>query len=317
MTLSRAILLAAPLPLLLYAGLGRTESPELAEEQARARCATRLSLAVLGRSPSPELLSAADPQAEIDTLLESEAFIGNFSRFVNSQLNDEPGEMPAEDATFYLARHVLREGRPWHELFDGPYRVRPIEVDGSPSAEVVEDPDGLGYFRSPVWMRRYAGNEEDGYRLSAAYRILQNVTGLSVDAVQNVPDDQPLDSDGRKAPACAGCHYDSWFALDKVARVLSRRDGEGMDMSFLPPDEGPQQILDGRMVSDDAELVSALVDSVDFRFRTCRLAFQYLYGRSELTCEAPLFDACVDAFEQSGDVRAALRTIATDPGFCE
>ena len=285
-------------------------------EQARTRCATRLSLALTGQSPDAELLAADDPQEHVDRLLASPAFINSFARFVNSQLNVEPGEVPAEDATYYLARHILQQDRPWHELFDGPYRVVPTRTpDGKPSAEVREDDGGLGYFRSPVWMRRYAGNEEDGYRLVSAYRIQQNIIGLELSGVESVPD-ADLTATGRMAAECRGCHYDSYFALDKVAKVLSRRQGEGNNMTFIPPDEGPQEVA-GQMVSSDAELVSALVSSVDFRFRTCRLAFTFLFGRGENTCEGPLFDACMDAFESSGRVQDAVKVLATDPGFCE
>ena len=317
MRLRIASVLAIAAALALTATQARTEDPDVAEERARVRCATRLSTALLGRAPSPELLASPDPQAEVDALLRENAFIGNFSRFVNSRLNDEPGEIPAADATFFLVRHILRNDRPWREVFDGPYRVEPAENNnGNPTARVVDDPDGLGYFRSPVWMRRYAGNEEDGYRLTAAYRIMQNTIGLDVSAVNTAPD-QDLSATGRMAAACRGCHYDSFFALDHAARVLSRRSGEGDDMTFIPPNEGPQQLLDGRTIANDAELVATLVDSVDFRFRTCRLVFEYAYGRAENSCEAPLFDACVDAFEQTGDVRDALATIVRDPSFCE
>jgi hypothetical protein len=286
-------------------------------ERARLRCATRLSLALTGQSPGADLLAAADPQAQLDQLLANPDFMNRFARFVNSRLNDEPGEVPAEDATFFLARHILQQDRPWHELFDGPYRVAAITGDnGRPSAEVRDDEGGLGYFRSPRWMRRYAGNEEDGYRLVAAYRIQQNIIGLEIDGVDSAPD-MDLTAAGRMAAECRSCHYDSYFALDKVAKVLSRRQGEGNEMSFIPPDEGPQEVLGSHTIASDADLVAALVSSVDFRFRTCRLAFEFLYGRGENSCEAPLFDACVDAFEASGRVQDAIKALAADPGFCE
>ncbi|HLU66644.1 MAG TPA: hypothetical protein VKZ63_10230, partial [Kofleriaceae bacterium] len=283
---------------------------------ARVRCATRVSLALTGRSPSEELLAAADPQSMARALMATPEFADYFARFVNASFNPEPGMSPAEDASYYLARKIIEEGRPWAELFNGPYRVRPVDIDGKASAEVIDDPDGLGYFRSPVWMRRYAGNEEDGYRLTAAYRILQNTVGLSVDGVDNVPD-ADLSATGRMAPACRGCHYDSWFALDKVAKILSRRQGEGDQMTFIPPDEGPQEILGGITIGNDAELVNALVESDDFRFRVCRMSFQFLYGRDETTCEGTLFDACMAAFAESGEIQSALEVIVTDPGFCE
>lgn len=282
-------------------------------ERLRKRCASRLSLALTGQAASAELLAAADPQAQVDALLGSDAFVDQFARFVNSRLNDDPGEMQRDDAPFFLARYILQNRRPWHELFDGKYRV---ETTGTPPmTRVVDDPDGLGYFRSRGWLVRYAGNEPDGYRLNAAYRIQQNIIGLDVGAVTSAPGED-ISATGRQAPACSGCHYDAYFALDKVAKVLSRRVGTGEDMTFVPPDEGPQQVLDGRMISDDRELVAALVGSTDHQFRTCRLAFEFLYGRPEATCESALFDRCVDAYTQSGDIRAALRTLAQDAGFC-
>ncbi|MDQ3365216.1 MAG: hypothetical protein M3680_07295 [Myxococcota bacterium] len=296
----------------------RSAAHEAPDEAARVRCATRLSLSLTGRAPSAELLASADPQAQADALLADPTFVEQFARFVNSELNPEPGETPASDASYFLARHVLESQRPWHELFDGPYRVEPVPASaGMPAtARVVADPEGLGYFRSRPWMLRYAGDEEQGYRLNAAYRIQQNIIGLDVGAVTSVPG-ADISATGRLAGACRGCHYDSYFALDKVAKVLSRRTGPANAIVFQPPTEGPQALLDGRMIANDAELVEALVDSTDHKFRTCRLAFQYLYGRPEASCEAALFDQCIDAYTATGDVRAALRTIVQDPGFCE
>lgn len=123
------------------------------DEAARVRCATRLSLSLTGRSPSAELLAATDPQAQVDALLSDDAFVERFLRFMNSELNPEPGETPAADATYFLARHILQNNRPWRELFDGAYRVVAVPAaDGNPAtAEVVDDPAGLGYFRSRPW----------------------------------------------------------------------------------------------------------------------------------------------------------------------
>jgi hypothetical protein len=288
------------------------------DDAARVRCATRLSLSLTGRPPSATLLASADPQAEIDTLLADDAFIDQFSRFVNSAMNTEPGMTPAADATYFLAQYVLRNNRPWHELFDGQYRVEPVPATAtSPAtAQVVADANGLGYFRSRPWMVRYAGNEEDGYRLTAAYRIQQNVIGLDVGAVTNAPG-VDISSTGRMATGCRSCHYDQYFALDKVAKVLSRKTGPDDNIVFVAPTEGPQSVLDGKTIGNDAELVAALVESTDHKFRTCRLAFQFLYGRPEASCEAELFDKCIDAYTTTGDMRAVLRTIATDPGYCE
>src|SRR5205814_109905 len=133
-----------------------------------------------------------------------------------------------------------------------------------------------------------------GYRLVSAYRILQNTTGLDLTAVTNA-DGVDITAKGREASGCRGCHYDGWFALDKVAKILSRRKGLGDKMTFEPPSEGPQTLLGGKTISNDEELLTALVGSDHYRFNTCRLAFQFLYGRAETTCEGATFDTCVDA----------------------
>lgn len=298
----------------LVAGL--TATTALAQDavtRERDRCATRLSIAVLGQSPSSTLLGELDPKTQIPMMLESTAFINRFSRFVNAEMNDEPGMMPAEDAAFYMAREVLTRKLPWKEMFLGKWRV---ETDSNNTTRVVADPDGLGFFRSPAWLVRYAGNEEDGYKLSTAYRIMNNVIGLQLVPATNAPD-VDISSTGRMAQGCRGCHYDGPFALDKVARVLTKRVGEGEDMTFAPSTEAPQEILGGQIIQDDRQLVEALVNSEDFRFNTCRLVFKYLYGRNEYTCEGPVFDRCMDAFAAAGTVQAAIAAVAGDASFCQ
>jgi hypothetical protein len=181
---------------------------------------------------------------------------------------------------------------------------------------VTADPNGLGYFRSTPWMHRYAGNEEAGYRIVSAYRILQNTTGLALTATTAVVGVDRT-ATGREAPACRGCHYESWYALDKVARTLTRRKGTGDNMTFTAPTDGPQQILGGQTITNDKELVTALVASTNFRFNATRLAFKYLYGRPETTCEGAVFDKAVAAFDTKGSIKDALATIAKDPTFCQ
>lgn len=276
---------------------------------AHERCATRLSIAFLGKSATPAELAAANPQEAVDGLLKDPAFIERFARFVNSKMNPEPGMLPGDDASYTLSKFLLTDGtKPWKEMFVGPYVV---------TDTVAPDPNGLGYFRSDAWMKRYAGNELAGYRLTAAYRILQNTTGLELTAVTNVDDPNKLTADGRKDSACAGCHYKGWYALDLVARVLSKRGGTDTDIKFIPSTEGPQTILGGQTIRDDKELVEALVASDDFKVHTCRLAFQFLYGRAETQCEGPIFDKCVDAFTATGTMQSALGAIAKDPGYCQ
>lgn len=313
-TLRRAATALGPIlagALALTVGLAKPQratadgAAEAAEK--RERCATRLSIALLGQSPTAELLAAQDPQASVDTMLKDPDFVERFSRFVNSQFNPEPGANVQEDASYTLAKYVMTNDKPWKDMFVGPYDV---------TDTVTDDPDGLGYFRSTAWMRRFAGNELAGYRIVAAYRILQNTTGLALTATTAV-DGVDLSAQGRQAPACAGCHYQNWYALDKVAKILSKRNGEGNNMTFTPPNEGAQQILGGKAIANDKELVESLVASENFKFNACRLAMGFLYGRDENTCEAKVFDACVDAFTAKGTMTAAVATIAKDPTFCQ
>lgn len=282
------------------------------DPQRAERCAVRVAIALTGKSPSAALLSSTMPQAQIPALLESPEFIERFARFTNSQFNDAPGASSADDAPYHLAKKILTEGKPWRDLFVGPYDVALV----SGQVQVKDDPNGLGYFRSKAWLERYAGNEENGVKLATAYRILQNTTGIKLKAAVQVPG-QDFSATGRQAAECRGCHYDGWFALDRVASVLTRKVQDGMTIRFEAPTAGPQQLLDGRTISDDKELITALVGSTDFEFRVCRLAFEFLYGRKELACEGPTFDRCIDAFRAEGTVQAALKAVSTDPAYCQ
>lgn len=275
----------------------------------REQCATRLAIAFTGVSAAPTLFSSPDPQAGVNALLGDARFIERFSRFMNSRLNPDPGDNAGEDASYFLTKHIVQNNRPYAELFTGAYGVDAMGA-------VTTDANGLGYFRTRSWMVRYAGNEQAGYRLVSAYRILQNTTGLRLSATTNVVG-VDLSTTGRTALACRGCHYDGWFALDKVARVLSMRKGTGATMTFTAPTAGPQIILDNRTISNDRELVTALVASDHFKFNACRHAFNFLYGRDESTADAAVFDKCVDALTSQGTMQAALSAVAKDPSFCQ
>ncbi len=281
------------------------------DPQRAERCAVRVGIALTGKSPSAALLSAANPQLEVDALLESDAFIERFARFINTTFNDTPGTNSVDDATYHLARHLLVNGKPWKDLFIGPYDV--AQVNGQ--VQVRDDVNGLGFYRSKAWLERYAGNEEDGVKLATAYRMLNNTTGLKLNAAVQTPG-ADFSATGRQNGACRGCHFDGWFALDRVASVLTKKVQSGETITFTAPTAGAQQLL-GQTVANDRELMTALVNSPAFDFRVCRLAFQFLYGRNELSCEGPLFDRCIDAFRAGGTIQAALSTVATDPSYCQ
>ncbi|MBX3203412.1 MAG: hypothetical protein KF764_00025 [Labilithrix sp.] len=293
------------------------ESATVDAAEKAEKCTTRLFTAMVGEGATPEALASSNPQASFAALVVDPRFQERFSRFINSQFNATPGATPAEDASYYLARFVLTENKPWSDMFVGRYDVAPSNAQQAGSeARVTDDPNGLGYFHSRAWMVRYAGNEAAGIRIVAAYRMMQNTIGLTLAATTNAPE-VDLSASGRKAAQCAGCHYNPWFALDKVAAVFGTKTGMGDTTRFTAPAGGPQSILGGVMVSNDRELAEALVANEAFNVNACRLAYRYLYGRIENSCEGPVFDACVDAFKKDKKITSALAVVAKDPTFCE
>ena len=279
------------------------------------RCATRLSISFLGKSPSADLLASADPKTAVDQMLSNPDFIERFARFTNSQFNEQPGESTAEDASYHFASYVLRNGKPWSDMFLGTYGVN--VNDGN--VTISDNTNGLGYFRTNAWRDRYAGNEEAGLKLQAAYRIMNNVVGLHLVASTNAPD-ADVSATGRQAGGCKGCHYDSWYALDHVANILERvnRNPDNGDITgYTAYTGGAQNILGGKQIANDRDLVQALVDSENYGFNACRLAFKFLYGRTENKCEGPVLDRCMDSFKAQGTIQSALASIAKEPGFCQ
>jgi len=288
---------------------------QTAEElDKRERCAVRVAIALTGKAPTADLLSSVDPQARADSLIDTTDFIERYARFINTTFNRTPGATAEADAPYYLAWEVLQKRKPWKELFLGNYRV---EKNAADTVVVVPDPQGLGYFTSPAWMKRYAGNEPNGIVLSMAYRIFNNTIGLKLVPSTNAPD-ADITATGRSAVGCRGCHYDGMYALDLAASVLPKRvDVTGGDMVFEPPEGSPVTMMGGHTVTNMKDLVTTLVESESFRFRTCRLAFNFLFGRNENRCEAPAFDRCMREFRSEGTLQAAVAAIVKDPGFCQ
>lgn len=284
--------------------------------QDAATCANKLSIALKGVSANAQLLADPAPQGQVGALLKTPEFIERFSRFINSAFNRVPGANDLEDTAYTLAKYVLNNDKQWHEIFDGKYNI--TKPQGSNTVQVTEDANGLGYFHTDVWLKRYAGNEAAGYKLTTAYRIQQNIIGLTLVAAAAMPG-VDFSLNGRQSATCRGCHFDSPFALDVIARVLPRRVGTGDEMTFTPPPASdiPQTILGGIQISNDNDLVAALVNSDSFRFNTCRLAFRFLYGRPETKVDAPVFDACMTGFTADGKVQTALAAVAGDPSFCQ
>lgn len=295
-----------------------------AQLQAR-RCWEKTSLAMLGTTRLPRIdkyygpLPPADFQPDyIEHLFGTNpdqanvgSFPNRFAAFVNAKWQREQSTQPERNAPFFIARHVLNKNLPWRQTFVGRYDIDFFEGHNA----VFDAPTGLGYFRVKKWLQVYAGNEAQGYKLSTAYRIINNTLGVKLTAAANntaVPDSSAT---GRAAPGCTGCHFESPYPLDTIARVLTRRSGTGDQMTFTPSTDGPQTLW-GHTVADDEALVTLLINSEQFTFNTCRLVFEFMYGRPESTCEAPIFDACVNAFEASGTIQAAVMAIVRHPDFC-
>ncbi|CAN5735734.1 hypothetical protein BH09MYX1_BH09MYX1_18090 [soil metagenome] len=318
----RKVLVSATLAIALTGAIAgalttghHAKAGETDQADANARCATRLSIALLGDAPAADLLASQTPQASVDTMVTAPAFRDRWASFVNSQFNGGPATDPTQDAVYFMARWILTNDKPWKDLFVGAYDVA-VSTDKK-SLDVVPNANGLGYFRTKPWMLRYAGNEEAGIRISAAYHMIQNSTGFEVPASVAKPGEDRSAS-GRQASGCTGCHYQPWFALDKAATVLSRKkvDGTTGAVSFDTSTVQPTQLL-GKTLTNDADLVKTLVDSEYFDFAQCRLVFKFLYGRSENQCEALVFDKCVDALRTTGKIQPAIAVVAKDAAYCQ
>ncbi len=289
--------------------LSAAASAQALTQEQRERCATRLAANVLGQSPSTALLAAADPRTEVPAMLQTTTFIDRFAGFIQARFSPEPNVFASQDTPYYLTRKILTDGKPWADLFVGPYVFTRAagDTNGVQAPVITEDPAGFGYTQSADWRRRYAGNELQGYRLVHAYRLINNALGMELKAALNT---NGVSADGRKASTCSGCHYHPIVGLDLIARVLPLRNGTA-------PADVPQTLLGGKVISTEKELLQALVDSPDFKFNVCRTAMRYAYGRAEYKCEGPVFDACMTAFNATPTMQAALSSILRHPTYCQ
>ena len=274
---------------------------------AAAQCEGRAYRVLMGTANSYPTSAES-----IDAALKTPNFVNTFAGFANSQFNKVPVAARNGDSGYRVIAHVLGSGLKWREAFVGHFRVPNKDY-----SSVEDDPEGVGYFTSEGWLQQYAGNEPDGYLLGAANRILQNTIGYDrVASANNSAAGLPNNAEGRRAPACTGCHYDGPYALDFIARVLPRkRVSPQGSVTFVPAPPAPQPILNTSL-STQRELLETLVDSEAFRFASCRLAFKFVFGREEYSCEAELFDRCVDVFTETGMMQDAIKTLVTDKGFC-
>lgn len=282
-------------------------------DDATARCTRRMSH-LLGMSfrGNVSALGGATPQQKVREWLDTQQAIRSFARFTNARFNPEPATNLSEDGVYAAVRFVLQNKKPWRELFTGRYLINHT------NNIITEDAaaPALGYFGSLGWQKRYLGNAPDGLMLRAAYRVMQNTTGLAL-APSAVNFEGDATATGRERAECRGCHFDSPWALDKAASLLPRKVGVGGAAKAQLVPVTPQVLLGGREVRDFEHLVEVLTQGDAFEFRACRLAFEFTLGRPEAGCEAQLFDRCVDAFRQTGQMKDALATILEDPAWCE
>ncbi len=273
-------------------------------------CGRRLSM-TLGLYWRTQALGA-EPQARVRELLARPEVVRTFASFINSRFNDQPADRPEQDPGVAMVRYVLTNDLPWRDVFSGR-----VTFTGGGTPTVTADPaqPALGYFGSAAWLKRYQGNEPDGWLLTAAYRTLQNTTGLTLEpSPDNGGDDSA--TTGRERAACRSCHFDSPYALDAVARLLPVRQGSGGSAKVVKVPVTPQVLFNGLTVESHEQLVERLVTGDHFTFWSCRLAFEFVFGRPENACEAPLFEQCAAAFEQSGRMQDALATLLESPAFC-
>lgn len=317
---ARLSLVAVVAPLLAAGAALATRRTAHADEATTAdksevaeKCAVRLAISLTGKSAEASLLADADPQSKVDALINTPDFAERFARFINSELNAGPATSANDDPIYYLAKHVITEGMPWSDLFQGPYQVKAAAV-AADGMDVTDDAEGLGYFRTLSWQKRYAGNSPDGMMLVGAFRIMQNTTGLELVPSVGEPDDK-RDAEGRAAGVCKGCHFDSWFALDTTAKLLPTRTGTGDTLKIVPAKAASVELL-GKTLTNDKELVETLVASDSWKFNQCREVFKFLYGRPENQCESKTFDACVTALETDKTIQKAVAAVAKDASFC-
>lgn len=258
---------------------------------------------------------AGTAMQRVPEFLEQPGFANRWGAFLNSRFNAQPGLSAEEDVMVAVVRFVLENHRPWKDVFVGRFSL--TGPGGYP--KVLDDPTRppYGFFGLAPWLTRYAGNASDGRMLQASYRILRAVVGLElVPSPQNASGDASLM--GRQRPECRSCHFDSPYALDHVAAVLPwYRKGLGSRATVEAQVPTPQVLFGGRQVQSLEELLTIAVESDAFHFWSCRLAFEFAVGRPETGCEAPIFDACVDALKQTQDIRAGLAAIMQHPSYCE
>src|SRR5262245_20138216 len=140
--ISRLALAAVVPALAIAAALGASSkgahAADDAQDKAEAneRCAVRLAIAIVGKSPAAAEMTSANPQGAVDAMVDSPDFAERWSRFINSEFNGGPAASAMEDPVYYLAKDIVTKKKPWAEMFTGTYAVTATAT----AMEVKDDP---------------------------------------------------------------------------------------------------------------------------------------------------------------------------------
>lgn len=277
------------------------------------QCNQRLYNTLYGRPANESEINKADPISAVDSMLTNDAFYENFSRFANAHMNLVPeSNRDANPVYNMIKNYIFNRDKQWYELF-----TAQVDVVGQ---NVNPKTDAVGYFENRHWKKANAGNEEDGFKLRTAYRILNNAIGLNLEAL-TVTSDGGSGQNDRKNPdsVCVSCHFNLPFALDKVALILDRVDRRASDAQntiFAAPLGPFPQTVYGQPISNLKELADMLVEREEFYTNACHVGFKFVFARQETSYESEVFSACIDKFKSTGKIQDTVRHFVKSELFC-
>ncbi len=278
------------------------------------QCNAKLYNTLYGDEPTQSELQTPDPLSQVDDMLKDTKFIDYFSSFVNAHMNWGPEDRIQDNPVYAMVRyHMFRRDLPWKSLF-----LDRVKVDDQ---NVNNYADGVGYFEDKEWKDRYAGNEEDGYRLRSAYMIMNNMIGLNLEAITVSATGGSSRAD-RQTPGsvCFHCHYRFDFALDKVANILTKVDRERSTMNGIVYTDQPEsvsEVIYGETVTDIRSLATMLSERPEFYVNACNIAFEFVFGRESDGSDPEIFGQCVTKFKASGKIQDAIKHFVESDIFCQ
>ena len=306
--------LIGPLGRLAVSATLLTAAPSFAE--TAMQCSQKLHSTLYGRSATSQELNIANPMSTVDAMMSNDEFIEKFSMYVNAHMNWLPGDGKRNNPVYMAMKYYIfkdNQEKPWKELFTGGYD---LYDNGYNPRE-----DNSGYFSDRNWKKVYKGNEEFGYKLRTAYLILNNQIGLNLEAL-TVNNAGGSGRNARQDPnnVCVACHFNSDFALDRIAQILPLVDRQSSDAQNLIEIAalGPfNQEIYGQTVSNLKELTEVLASLDAFNTNACNIAFQFVFGREHRGADKAIFEQCVDEFKQDGHITASVKHFVDSDIFCK